>query len=225
MLAGWRFRRSIEQLAHSSNPVLRAYAQGEWPDRKAPLSGAQFLALDFELDGLGADAHVLQAGWLPFTVSEIPLGEARSHDVRSNRTLDSQAVTIHGIGEQRARSGASLQDVIAELLEALSGRILVAHAAAIEIGALSRTARSLFGAAVPLRSICTLALEQKLSPRHVGSEAYRLGNARARYNLPPHDLHDALSDALAAAELLLAQATRLPADTRLGSLEDLSVGH
>ena len=37
----------------------------------------------------------------------------------------------------------------------------------------------------------------------------RLGNCRSRYNLPYYDGHNALIDALACAELLLAQVSKM----------------
>ena len=225
MFADWRFARATGRLQTSPHAVLRDYAQADWPDRGTPARDARFLALDFELDGLSDDAHVLQVGWAPFSATGIPLGGARSRDICSTRRLDDTAVTIHGIGEQRARAGEPLEQVLTELLGAMPGHILVAHAAWIERRTLARAMQSVFGAAVPLRSICTLALERKLHPGLVGNEPYRLGSARARYNLPPHDLHDALGDALAAAELFLAQLSRLPPETRLGSLEDLTIRH
>ena len=50
-------------------------------------------------------------------------------------------------------------------------------------------------------------------------DGYRLAAARRRYNLPDYQQHDALSDALAAGELFLAQLTRMTPAPRLGSLE------
>ncbi|MEZ5692434.1 MAG: 3'-5' exonuclease [Altererythrobacter sp.] len=226
-LAGWRFARRLKRLANADGDArpLADYAKGAWPVRGSPAREAPFLALDFELDGLGAGAHVLQAGWLPFDASGIPLAGAEARDIRSGKTLDDVAVTVHGIGEERARKGEPLVEVMPELLRALSGRIVIAHGASIERDVLSRTTRKLYGTAPPVRSICTLAIERKLHPGLVGSEPYRLATARSRYNLPPHGQHDALGDALAAAELFLAQLSRLPADTSLGSLERLAVGH
>ncbi|NBC88718.1 MAG: DNA polymerase III subunit epsilon, partial [Alphaproteobacteria bacterium] len=137
----------------------------------------------------------------------------------SDARLDRKAVTIHGIGEQRASRGDPLEDVIARLVEALAGRVLVAHAAGIEQTALADAVRAVFGAKLPIRTICTLRLEQHIHPRLTDSEAYRLGPARARYGLPEYAAHDALTDAIAAAELLQAQLTRLPAGITLGALE------
>lgn len=218
-LRGWRFARRLRQLAASDLPELQAYAQASWPDAQALVSDSSLLALDFELDGLSANAHVLQAGWIAFDTRGIPLANAQSFDVRSHRRLNDAAVTVHGIGEERARAGEPVSAIILELVQALQGRIIVAHGASIERSVIERTTRSLFGTALPVRAICTLALERRLSPGLAGHDAYRLAATRRRYNLPDYAQHDALSDAIAAAELFLAQLARLRRKCRLGRLE------
>ena len=112
-----------------------------------------------------------------------------------------------------------MQEAARSFLGDLSGRILVAHGASIERDVIRRISKAMFGIEAPVRAICTLQLERRISPNLVGSDAYRLSAARKRHNLPGYAQHDALSDALAAAELFLAQLSRLPADVRLGSLE------
>ncbi|QZD93099.1 hypothetical protein K3162_03415 [Qipengyuania xiapuensis] len=215
----WRFARRLKECARSDHTLLRAYAEAEWPAASAPISRVPLLALDFELDGLGKDAHVLQAGWLPFNLSGIDLSQACSRDIRSKARLDDDAVAVHGIGETRAREGEHRHKVTDELLAALAGKVVVAHGASIERGVVERLVAQRFGIAPPVRAICTLELERKLSPGLVGTEVYRLEASRSRYNLSPHSQHDALADALASAELFLAQLTRMGREMSLGSLE------
>ncbi|MEQ8412260.1 MAG: exonuclease domain-containing protein [Erythrobacter sp.] len=221
LFARRRFNRELARLAtaHAATPALAAYAAAAWPGEDCPAREAPLLALDFELDGLRRGAHLLQAGWTAFTATTITLAEAVSCDIRSDATLDRQAVTIHGIGEQRASRGEPLGPVIERLVRVLAGRIVVAHAAAIERTALADAVRGVFGAALPIRTICTLRLEQHIHPGLAESEAYRLGPARSRYGLPDYAAHDALTDAIAAGELFQAQLTRLPAGVTLGALE------
>lgn len=218
-IARWRTQRAMQNLALSDTPVLRAYANADWPDPATPACDAPFLALDFELDGLRKGAHLLQAGWVPFAGRSIAMAAAESIDIRSYAQLDSEAVTIHGIGEQRAALGRPLTQVVTSLVEALAGRVLVAHAAGIERTALQRAVRKSFGADLPLRVVCTLKLEQYLNPNLVGGGAYRLAACRKRYGLPDYRAHDALTDAIAAAELFQAQLTRMPRDVSLGQIE------
>lgn len=219
MFARWRFERGLKTLTKTDHPALRAYAEADWPHSDCPASTAPFLALDFELDGLRKDAHLLQAGWVSFEGRSIALANAQSIDIRSDADLDAQAVTIHMIGEERAAMGQPVKTVIPSLIEALAGRIMIAHAASIELTALQRAVRALLDVHLPIRAICTLILEREIHPNLAGSEAYRLGPTRERYGLPAYHAHDALTDAIAAAELFQAQLSRLPPDTTLARLE------
>ena len=216
----WRFGHRLKALAATDRPELRAYAGASWPDARTPFAQIPLLAVDFELDGLARDAHVLQAGWIGFDASGIPLAQAESHDVRSQRRLDDRAVAVHGIGEDRARSGVPVETMIVRLIRALAGQVMVAHGAAIERGVIARLSKAHFGVEIPVRSICTLKLERRLNPNLVGTDAYRLAATRSRYNLPDFPQHDALSDALGAAELLLAQLSRMGPDPGLGAIDD-----
>ena len=217
-ISEWRFRRRLAALGESRHDLLRDYCEANWTSVHIPLHEAALVALDFELDGLGRDAHVLQVGWVGFNSGGISLAEAESLDIRSVRRLDDGAVAVHGIVEERAREGHPLQEVLERLIPTLAGRVLVAHGAAIEAEVLARTSRACFGQKIPLRTICTLQLERKINPNLVGGDCYQLAATRARYNLPPYPQHDALSDALGAAELLLAQAKTLPTDVRLAAV-------
>lgn len=219
MFAAWRIERTLKALEKSEHAVLRDYAKAHWPERSLPASNTRFLALDFELDGLRKGADLLQAGWLPFEGRSISLNGARSVDIRSKASLDDEAVTIHGIGEERALNGRKISEVVEELIEALTGRIMVAHAARIEVSALQRATRAVFGVDLPIRRVCTLTLEQRLNPNLPTRHAYRLAETRRRYGLPDYAAHDALTDALAAAELVQAQLSRMADTTRLGELE------
>jgi len=219
MIPQWRFERAIKRLSTNKHAVLRDYANADWPSPDTPACETRYLALDFELDGLRKDSHLLQAGFTTFQGTGITLDHARSLDIRSTAALDNTAVTIHGIGEQRAAAGEPLAQVIHLLIRALSGRVLIAHSAGIEVHALRRSSAKLFGVNLPIRSICTLELERRLNPNLVGEEDYRLGKCRERYGLPEYRAHDALTDAIAAAELFQAQLTHLSQSSDLSSLE------
>jgi len=215
----WRESRELKALAQCEYPKLSAYGRAQWPDPATPAREAPYLALDFELDGLRKRAHLLQAGWTPFEGTILRLDEAQSLDIRSYAELDRQAVTIHGIGEERAAKGEPILEVIRALLDALAGRIMVAHAAAIEQTALAGAVRSLSGLKLPIRAVCTMTLERRLHPNLIEADAYRLATVRKRYGLPEYEPHDALTDAIAAAEVFEAQLSRMPPNVTLGDIE------
>ena len=101
------------------------------------------------------------------------------------------------------------------LLQALAGRVLLAHHARIETTFLSVACGRTWGADLPCPAVDTLELERRLTtsawqpdPRE---GTLRLSQARRRHGLPTYRAHHALGDALACAELYLAQAAELRA--------------
>ncbi len=108
-------------------------------------------------------------------------------------------------------------------LQVAVGRVLVFHHAQLDMAYLNRCSRRLFGAPLLLPVVDTLALERgALERRDVSLRAnsLRLASCRARYGLPPGWVHNALTDALATAELLLAQISHKGARVRVGDLLD-----
>ena len=125
-------------------------------------------------------------------------------------------------GEPLPAEGADLDDAMSAVLAALRGRAMLAHFAYIERHFLSRLCERLYGAPLVVPVVCTLVLHDSLVNRGFDDEAragqLRLWTARARYGLPSYPAHDALVDALACAELYLAQTAEL------GQLRTLSLG-
>jgi DNA polymerase-3 subunit epsilon len=94
-------------------------------------------------------------------------------------------------------------------LEAASGRVLVAHNADLDLAYLNRVSRDTVGAPVLLPVVDTLRQEQALLTRReqpIRPGDLRLQACRERYNLPTLPAHNALLDALATGELLIAMA-------------------
>ena len=104
---------------------------------------------------------------------------------------------------------------MARLLAALSGRVLLAHFARIETEFLAAVCEKAWGAALPCVVVDTFELERRAVAGSWGSEpvsgALRLWTARERRGLPVYRAHEALTDALACAELYLAQRAELEA--------------
>ena len=101
-------------------------------------------------------------------------------------------------------------NVFNRLLQTLRGRVMVAHHARIEQGFLSTACVSLYGSRLPVLTVDTQAVALRWfqkRDKHIAPRELRLHALRERYNLPRYPAHNALSDALAAAELFLAQAT------------------
>ncbi|MCD6638954.1 MAG: hypothetical protein LT071_03460 [Nocardioides sp.] len=164
-----------------------------------------FVALDLETTGLDpASDHVVSIGWVPIEHREVVLADAAHLLVRPPGPIGESA-TIHGLTDADVASAPSLDEVLPDLVDALSGYVLVAHHAPLDIGFLRAAAA---GFSTPY--VDTLALEQRLhTGRDLPPGALRLDAVRRRYGLPAYAAHSALTDALAVAELLLAQVAEL----------------
>lgn len=188
-----------------SEPLL-AYLESRRPERSLDWREARYLALDLETTGgQAACDDILSFGWLCLDGPEIRLASARHRLVRPRRSLSEENVGIHRITDDRAAAGESLRTVLADFLADLQGRVLIAHYSPTEVGFLDAACRACYGGRFRPPVIDTLILARRAAAgENPGS--LRLAALRARHHLPRYPMHHALSDALAAAELFLAQA-------------------
>lgn len=180
------------------------------PDDRTPLATLPLLAVDLETTGLSAGRDkVLAVGWVPVDGARIDLSGARRHVVRHDDPGD--AVTIHGLTHDDLEQGRPLDEVLAELRQALAGRAFLAHHAPFDVAFLDAAFRSVGERPPQPPVVCTLVLQRRLLSRHgeIPRGALRLWRARAGYGLAPAKAHDALNDAIACAELYLAQSAEL----------------
>jgi DNA polymerase-3 subunit epsilon len=168
------------------------------------------LALDLETTGLNPRRdEIVGAGWVKVAGGRILLSSAQSRTIQPKRAMSPSSVVVHGISDDRAATGRHLDALLQELLPLLSGAVLVAHHAPMDAAFLSEACRRCYGASWAGPSIDTLELTERMfrrSQHPVVDGSLRLGAARRRYGLPDYPEHDALWDAISAAELWLAIA-------------------
>ena len=216
------FRRTPEQgrlraLGRVGPGPLRDYLEAPLPGLDTPLADLGLLAVDIETTGLDPRRdRVLSIGWLPVDGGRVVLGGAGRvvvHDVEGV----GQSATVHGLTDDELAGGVQIEDAVARLLAALSGRVLLAHFARIETEFLAAVCEKAWGAALPCVVVDTFELERRAVAGSWGSEpvsgALRLWTARERRGLPVYRAHEALTDALACAELYLAQRSELEAQS------------
>jgi len=166
-----------------------------------------FLVVDAEMSSLDAsDGELLSVGWVVVAGGAIDLAGARHYLLKPRKSVG-QSAAIHTLRDCDLVSAASGDQVLAHFLEAAAGRILVFHNAGLDLAFLDGLSRRVFGAPVLLPAVDTLVQEQKrLQRRDQVARAgdLRLHACRERYGLPRYPGHNALLDALATAELLLA---------------------
>ena len=221
LLSEWRRRW---QLRRAAPGPLRDYLERPLPSPRLDHRDADYLAIDLETTGLDIKRDlILSVGYVVLRGDLVDLSTARHQVVRIDRAIPEASAVIHQITDDQAARGRDLEEVLVELLEVLAGKVMIAHHARIERGFLARACRELWGGGLPLRVVDTQVLARRSFERRQipfkGSDL-RLHALGDRYNLPRYGAHNALSDALAAAELFLAQAAHQSGGKGL-SLRDL----
>lgn len=219
-----------ERATSSQDERLRAYYRAGCIAADTPLEDAPLVALDVETTGLDPREHaIVSLGLVPLNLQRIRCAEARYWVVKPTSELSAESVTFHHITHSDIRHAPRLANILDELLEALAGKVVVAHYRKIERNFLDQALRQHLGEGLTFPIIDTMELEARLYPKRSISWwdrlrgrrplSIRLADSRQRYGLPIYSAHHALTDALACGELLQAQAaTHYPAHTPVGAL-------
>ena len=197
-------------------PLQQRLLQQPLPSRGARVADLELIALDFETTGLDAHRdHVIAGGWVMIRGDRIVMASAREVHVR-NRSPEGvgQSAVIHGIVDSDLDDAGSSEAMIEHLLPELAGRAIVAHAAALERGFLATLLRQFGGVPLPNPFIDTMAVERRLIEADGGNVREMYGDltmdaCRRRRGLPDHQRHSAGADAVACAELFVAQLAQL----------------
>lgn len=202
----YRRRRLLKRLPPGA---LRDFYSVPFPTPGSDCRKLQFVALDLETTGLDPQRDdILSVGLVELNGMQIDLGSATHRLVRTDRAIPENSAVIHHITDDRAASGEELETVVGDLLQLLAGKILIAHHARVEMEFLGRACEHYFGSRFLMPVVDTLQIERRRLERRnqtFRAKQMRLAELRERYHLPRYRLHNALSDALAAAELFLAQ--------------------
>ena len=179
------------------------------PDPRTRLEDLPLLAVDMETTSLDPrEGAIVSIGWVPINGGVIDLGGADYVLIKGATAGQiEQSVHIHMLTQDVVDAGVEEKEGISRLREALQGRALLAHFAALEVGFLKAACKRIYGAALRLDVVDTFALERRHMERmatYPRGEDLRLARVRQRYGLPNYGNHNALSDAQACAELFLA---------------------
>jgi len=206
----WRRRRLARRVP--AGP-LRDFLESPLPPRTADWRSVEFMVLDFETTGTDPRRdEIVSAGWVLVQGGAVQLGSAQRRMVRPSQAIPERSAVIHAVTDDEAAQGEELCRVLADLLADLAGRVLVAHYAPAELGFLQAACRRCLGGAPVAAVVDTVQLGRRTHLQR-GQEtvrgALRLDALREELNLPRHVMHDALGDAVATAELFLAQMAQL----------------
>lgn len=215
------FRRK-QLLRRTPAGPLHDYLAVPFPDPRQDYKQITYLAMDLETTGLDKNQdHILSVGSVEIKGDHIDLSTACHCIVNTELSLSEESVIIHQLTDDLVAKGESITHVLTDVLHHLAGKVLLAHHASIEYGFLRTACQRVFGGDLLVPIVDTFALAQQQMARRnevITSGVLRLGALRERYHLPRYKAHNALTDAIAAAELFLAQASE-----RCGNQEGITL--
>lgn len=199
----------------------RQAEKGSWQDW-------DYLVLDIETSGLDPKRdHIISIGWVVIQKGSIQMDSAR-HLILDGAQVDN-SIGIHLITQSDVTDhGRREESVIRYLRQLLRGRVLVMHHSPVELSFLKTWWQRHQQRPLSVAWLDTLAIERNKATRTnqpIQEGGFRLAPSRERYGLPDYISHDALTDALATAELLLAQVAYQGKGCRLHDLVQLGGGH
>jgi DNA polymerase-3 subunit epsilon len=196
------------------DPAVRLFRSPEW-------DSVTYWALDLETGGLDAARDpVIAVGMVPVREAVLRLGEAYRTLVRppDGGSIDPDSVRAHQLLWGEVRDAPPLAEVLPEIERRVRDGVLLLHHGGIDLAFLRRDFRRC-GLRWPSPDVVdTARLLKKVGrltqPDLPGDmQPLNLSRARRAYGLPEYQAHDALTDAVATAELFLVLRRALGART------------
>jgi DNA polymerase-3 subunit epsilon len=203
-------KRLLKKVTH---PIAQRYLETPFPKLTDNVWDLDYLVLDFETTGLDPNKDaILSMGYTEIKQGRVHLSACKHRIIKLNMVLPPETVVVHKITDDRMQAGMHLHDALHELLEHMTGKVIVVHYEPIEHNFLKGAMTRVYGQALPMLFVDTLAMEKRFmdkSMQVVKPNQLRLGNLRKHYNLPRYPAHNALEDAIATAELFLAELCQM----------------
>ena len=204
------------QAEKSQDSRLQHFYQRGTYHNETPLQDIEFVALDFETTGLDATQNsIISIGLVHFNLQRIYCRKTKFWYVDPQDKLQEDSVVIHGITHSDLIKAPNLINILEQLLDELAGKVVVVHYRRIERDFLDNNLRALIKEGIIFPMVDTMQIEADIQQQKTKGlvnwfkrrrpQSIRLAKSRLRYNLPTYSPHDALTDAIATAELLQAQ--------------------
>jgi DNA polymerase III subunit epsilon len=201
----WRRRRddAVAERFRAGAELARAQLELAW-------DAARFCVLDVETTGLSRTDAVLSFGAVHVDEGRVRSSSTVYGLVRPTTQVSSESVTVHAIRPDDLVAAPTLPEALDPLLDAMAGRVLVAHTAWVERMFLGRALSGRLRLDVPFVDTAPLAW------RHLGlppdpERSPELEKLAQRLGVPVHTPHHALGDALTTAQVFLVLARHLAA--------------
>jgi DNA polymerase-3 subunit epsilon len=189
-----------------------------------PWDSVVYWSLDLETGGLDPKRDpILSVGMVPVERGVIRYGDAWESLVRPalGGAISAKSIETHQLVPDEVRDAPALPDVLAAIEQRVRGGVLLVHHASIDVRFLRRAFEQCRMSWPRPQVVDTVDLLLKMVKKarftnpdaRDGDPVLNLSAARAHFGLPDYHAHDALTDAVAAAELFLVLRRRLGAKT------------
>jgi len=189
-----------------------------------PWDSVVYWSLDLETGGLDPKRDpILSVGMVPVHGGVIRYGDAWESLVRPapGGAISAKSIETHQLVPDEVRDAPTLADVLSGIEQRVRGGVLLVHHASIDVRFLRRAFEQCRMSWPRPNVVDTVDLLLKMVKKarftnpdaRDGDPVLNLSAARAHFGLPDYHAHDALTDAVAAAELFLVLRRRLGAKT------------
>ena len=221
-LFGYNYTRR-KLLKKTNSAVMQEFLSNPFPNKRELITNIDVVSIDFETTGLDiAKDKVISVGTVNIGHLAVNLISSSHQLIKTNKQLPESSVVIHQITDTQITDAMSIENALPTLLKKLSGKVMLAHNAKIELGFINKMCKELYGSNFVIPVIDTQYLAKRSFERQnkafKGNEL-RLFNLRRLYNMPVYKAHNALMDAIATAELFLAMVSKISPDEN-ASLRD-----
>ncbi len=202
---------------------LRPCYERGLPPEDASVLECGLTSIDFETTGLDfAQDDVISLGGISILDGNIDFDTAFYSLLKIDpEKIKAEAAIVNHLTPEQLSGGEDPRACMVKLLDHLAGGIVLTHCQVIEHNFMLKTLGLPLNFPLPVIFLDTMQIEKSLL-KHQGlkSDDVRLAQIRIRRGLPPYDGHNALSDSLATAEVLLAQISDIFGDQKpaLGEL-------
>ncbi|CAC9439236.1 hypothetical protein [uncultured Gammaproteobacteria bacterium] len=203
------YQKSLLKKPNLSKPLID-YLSTPLISQNTLIEEIEFLVLDFETTGLNASKEkIISIGYTVIKNLHLLASSSRHLLVNPKQLLKEENVSIHQLTDDNLQQGVSLQNAMDELFSVMRNRVVVVHFDKIEKNFINHACHHLYQInRLPMIMLDTLQIEARKMSRFQGyiqGEKLSLFTLRNKYNLPRYKAHNAMQDAIATAELFLAQ--------------------
>ncbi|CCQ09541.1 DNA polymerase III epsilon subunit [Pseudoalteromonas luteoviolacea B = ATCC 29581] len=192
------------------------YLARRWWQRKRllkqPFLDLPIVVIDLELTGLDAKQNeIVSAAWVKMEAGRIQLASS-AHLINAEVNDLAQSPIYHGICADDMQKGVPTKQLASALAEVMHNAIVVFHHSYLDMAFIRVLFHQYQYVGQPVLILDTMQIERKrlLSQGfELGQDSLTLDACRTRYGLPQYTGHHALTDAVATAELLLAQCHKI----------------